>query len=57
MHIDSLYKLPNYKLIGVNYSKIFVINYFDQLTIEEEYSVNGCTDLLSFPNHIVAISN
>ena len=33
MRIDSFYTLPNYKLLGVNYNKIFVINYFDQLMI------------------------
>ncbi len=31
--IDSLYMFPNYKLIGVNYSKIVILNYFDQLTL------------------------
>ena len=32
--IDSLYKLPKYKLLGINYDKIMVINYFDGLRIE-----------------------
>ena len=56
-NIDSIYMLPNYRLLGVNYNKIIIINYFDQLTIQEEYSLSGCTDILPFSNHIIAISN
>jgi len=35
VQVDSLYELPNYKLLGVNYDKLMVINYFDKLSIEE----------------------
>ena len=35
VQVDSFYELPNYRLLGVNYDKIIVINYFDRLKIEE----------------------
>ena len=35
VQIDSLYELAGYKLIGVNYDKLIIINYFDQLKIED----------------------
>ena len=55
--IDSLYQLPNYKLLGVNYDQLMIINYFDKLKMEDQFKVSGCTDVLPFPYHIVAISN
>lgn len=55
--LDSLYQLPNYKLLGVNYDKLMIINYFDQLSIESEFEISGCTDILPFPSHLIAISN
>jgi hypothetical protein len=57
IHIDSLYPIPHYKLVGVNYNKLFIISYFDQLIIEDQFSITGCTDVLPFPNHIIVVSN
>jgi|JI10StandDraft_1071094.scaffolds.fasta_scaffold1522630_1 hypothetical protein len=34
-----------------------VINYFDQLIIEDEYPLPGCTDVLPFKDHLIVISN
>ena len=31
---DSLYHYSKYRLIGINYDKIDIINYFDQLKVE-----------------------
>ena len=57
IQFDSLYQLPGYKLIGVNYDKLVIINYFDQLKVEDEILIPGCTDILPFPYHIIAVSN
>ena len=55
--VDSLYKLPKYKLLGINYDKLMVIDYFDGLKVEQEFEMSGCTDILPFSHHIIAISN
>lgn len=31
VQVDSLYHLSNYRLLGVNYDKVMIINYFDHL--------------------------
>ena len=53
---DSLYHYSKYRLIGVNYNNIEIINYFDRLKVEKSLSITGCTDILSFPSILIAIS-
>ena len=55
--VDSLYKLPKYTLLGINYDRLMVIDYFDGLKVEQQFEMSGCTDILPFSHHIIAISN